>query len=824
MGSRRDVSDTARAATEDVARRLGDVVPGWVRITVLVAALAMAAYTAFFVDRLDVDPRRVGHDLNPVLVHRARTAAERAATEYAEARAGLIAGESMMRRGGRPLDAAEAALAGAPALDAAAALNARGPVAAAGKVGALDWPGDLRPGVVHAAPGSPYAFMVAGEGQTRLAGALRFRGAVGEAAETGWTAIVRGDGVVLAASDPARVGLSLGVRANTLRRAAAQSERLDLEDDAGSRLRGVAVPVEGGLYAVAAEPAPGAASGAASVLSTILLLAGPAAIGATLTLLLWLQARRAAHARRDFADTEKRFTTAVEAARCGIWEWDLQNDEVYVSEVMAAMLGWEEGGVVSGQAMLGRVAEADRNKVLTALRSAALYGGFDVSFRSPHEDGRTSWIDARGQATGGGVKGEPYDRIIGVALDVTEERTAQARAQAAETRLRDAIESVSEAFVLWDRRGRLRMFNQNFRDWFGIDPRILQPGAPKAEIGRIARLAIKSEGPAPDAQPGVIEAELNDGRWLQISERRTADGGAVMTAADITAIKNQETARRLNEEQLQAMVTRLEQSQGELALLARKYETAKVRAESANRAKSEFLANMSHELRTPLNAINGFSEIMVTEMFGPLGDRRYQEYAQDILNSGQHLLALINDILDMAKIEAGKMSMSFEPVVLADVVDDAARLMRNRADAAGLRLGVEMEPLPEIEADYRALKQVLLNLLSNAVKFTPRGGSVTVLAKALGDEVRLSVRDTGIGISQEDIGRLATPFEQIESQHAKTQQGTGLGLALTKSLLQMHGGRLEFESEPGQGTTVHIWLPVRQGVVEESSPAAHQAA
>jgi len=560
----------------------------------------------------------------------------------------------------------------------------------------------------------------------------------------------------------------------------------------------------------------------APILPSLLLLAGPIAIGAILTLLIWVQARRAATARREYADTERRFRTAVEAARCGIWEWDLREDAVYVSDVMASMLGWPQGGIVTGDEMLARVADADRSKVLGALRSAALYGAFDVSFRSPREDGRSTWIDARGQSIGQ-REDEGFDRIVGVALDVTEERTAQARAMTAENRLKDAIESVSEAFVLWDRRGRLRMSNQNFRDWFDLDPKALRSGAPKAEIGRMARLAIRRESPAQNAQPGVIEAEMNDGRWLQISERRTSDGGAVMTAADITAVKNQEDARRRNEEQLQAMVTRLEQSQGELALLARKYEAAKVRAEAANRAKSEFLANMSHELRTPLNAINGFSEIMTAEMFGPLGDRRYKEYAQDILNSGQHLLALINDILDMAKIEAGKMTMSFEPVVLEDVVEDAVRLMRNRAEAAGLSLDVRLDPLPEIEADYRALKQVLLNLLSNAVKFTPRGGSVTVLSEDLGGQVRLAVRDSGIGISAEDIERLATPFEQIESQHAKTQQGTGLGLALTKSLIQMHAGQLVFHSEPGAGTTVSIILPVKQDAISGDDAGSRAA-
>ena len=261
----------------------------------------------------------------------------------------------------------------------------------------------------------------------------------------------------------------------------------------------------------------------------------------------------------------------------------------------------------------------------------------------------------------------------------------------------------------------------------------------------------------------------------------------------------------------------LERSREEAAELAQKYGAEKLRAEAANQAKSEFLANMSHELRTPLNAINGFSEIMVTEMFGPLGDARYKTYSQDILGSGQHLLALINDVLDMSKIEAGKMNLRFEPLRLEELAEDALRLIRNRAETAGLGVRIDVPPLPDVDGDYRALKQVLLNLLSNAVKFTPRGGRIVVKAEgrrdAMGDRVRVSVSDTGIGIAREDLIRLARPFEQIESQQAKTQQGTGLGLALSKSLVEMHGGVLELDSQPGVGTVASFLLPVRQSAI-----------
>jgi two-component system cell cycle sensor histidine kinase PleC len=545
----------------------------------------------------------------------------------------------------------------------------------------------------------------------------------------------------------------------------------------------------------------------------LLWLMAPLGAAFALGVLLLLESRRIERAHAAFTDSEQRFRLAVEAARCGIWEWDLTADKIFMSDVTAALFGWR-GGVVDGQQVLERVSEGHRDGLREALSTAAIYGGFDVSFRVPSlTGGRPVWIDARGQGFGKSPEGG-FARIIGVALDVTEERLAQARAQSAETRLRDAIESVSEAFVLWDRNGRLLMSNRNYRSFFRLEPQVLKPGIEREELETLARLAIRQEFPALGGRKGVREAELVDGRWVQISERTTAEGGLVVTAADITALKAQEEARRINEDELRRAVVNLERSQEQLSELARKYEQEKVRAEGANQAKSEFLANMSHELRTPLNAINGFSEIMIAEMYGPLGDARYRSYAQDILNSGQHLLALISDILDMSKIEAGKMSLRFEPLSLEEVAEDALRLVRNRAEAAGLALRLDFDDLPDVEADYRAIKQVLLNLLSNAVKFTPRGGRVTVRAElrndAVGQRVRISVQDTGIGITPDDLARLARPFEQIESQHAKTQQGTGLGLALTKALVEMHGGLLDLRSAPGQGTSAIFSLPVRQ--------------
>ncbi|HXR94556.1 MAG TPA: PAS domain-containing sensor histidine kinase [Rhizomicrobium sp.] len=235
---------------------------------------------------------------------------------------------------------------------------------------------------------------------------------------------------------------------------------------------------------------------------------------------------------------------------------------------------------------------------------------------------------------------------------------------------------------------------------------------------------------------------------------------------------------------------------------------ARDQAMSASRAKSTFLANMSHELRTPLNAIIGFSELMTREIFGGLGDPRYQEYSKLIHDSGGHLLELINGVLDMSKIEAGKFELYQEAFDLEEVSLSALRFVKLAAERGGVSLTRNVAPeASHIYADRRAIKQILVNLLSNGIKFTPRGGQVALDARVSEGGVEIVVRDTGIGIAQSDIEKLGNPFEQAETAATRTKEGTGLGLALVKSLAAMHGGEVMLESALGIGTTVTVLLP-----------------
>ncbi|MDJ0948384.1 MAG: PAS domain S-box protein [Alphaproteobacteria bacterium] len=398
------------------------------------------------------------------------------------------------------------------------------------------------------------------------------------------------------------------------------------------------------------------------------------------------------------------------------------------------------------------------------------------------------------------------DYFITLLQDVTERGRAAQALRDSEERFRDIAEISSDWFWEMDEDLRFSYFSERLTDVTGLDPADIL-GKTRAEIGRGSVAEEKwrkhlqdldERRPFRDFRYAYKGEDGRAQRWSISGTPIFDDHGNFRgyrgTGTDVTAEEEAFDAQR----------------------------TAMEHAQAASRAKSEFLANMSHELRTPLNAIIGFSEMMKGELLGPLGDDNYRQYAHDIHESGSHLLSLINDILDLSKIEAGKFELEEATIDIGRSIAASVRLIRPRAEEAGLKLMIDVSPgLPALSADERALKQILLNLLSNAVKFTPRGGTVTVAASVDADgRPSISVSDSGIGMAEDELATAMSSFGQIDSTYTRQHQGTGLGLPLVKALVELHGGQFQLDSAPGKGTTATARLPAARIVRQSDQETA----
>jgi signal transduction histidine kinase len=354
--------------------------------------------------------------------------------------------------------------------------------------------------------------------------------------------------------------------------------------------------------------------------------------------------------------------------------------------------------------------------------------------------------------------------------------------RSAENRLVDALETSREGVMLVSSDGKIVMSNSTLRGFFPAIAYQLMPGTRfDTALARIQSQLAPTQGPNEDiATSGHAELELADGRWLRMTGSATSEGGSIFFLSDFTTIKEREESLR----------------------------RAKREADAANASKSRFLANMSHELRTPLNAIIGFSEIINDQLFGDLGNERYLDYSGDILRSGRHLLAVINDVLDLSRSEAGKMVLSARETDMAVVLDDCIAMVREQCSDAGLDLEVAGldQPLP-LNGDPAKLRQIFLNLLSNAIKFTEKGGTVSLAVAGTGTSIAVTVADTGIGMDPEDVEIAFQPFGQVDNRLERRYEGTGLGLPLTKALVDLHEACIVIDSARGQGTRVTVTFP-----------------
>jgi len=531
------------------------------------------------------------------------------------------------------------------------------------------------------------------------------------------------------------------------------------------------------------------------------------------------QATRARETDLIYETVRSRIDTALNSGRCGLWDWDLARGRIFWSASMFAILGLESKGDLLTFGEVSTLVHPDDIQLyqLAGQLAEAQTVSIDRAFRMRHARGHWVWLRVRCELTNSADESGMH--LIGIAVDITEQKNLVEKTVAADLRLRDAIETIPEAFVLWDSDNRLVLCNSNFQQLHNLSDEAIATGTSYEHVVAAGRRPVLRAVPTGETNPlpgaRTFEAELDDGRWFHISERRTKDGGYVSVGTDITPLKRHEEKLIDSERRLIATISDLRASQQalesqaqQLADLAEKYAEEKTRAEEANQAKSSFLANMSHELRTPLNAIIGFSEIMESGMFGPLGADRYGEYCRDIRDSGRYLLDVINDILDMSKIEAGRLRLDPEDLELDKMLADAMRVVSGRAEEKRLTLDAEIDSGIRFRADRRAFKQIVLNLLTNAVKFTPEHGRVTVRGRVSAGSVMVAIEDTGIGIPKMALKKLGRPFEQVESQLTKSHQGSGLGLAIARSLTELHQGTLRIRSTPGVGTIVLLRLPL----------------
>lgn len=514
---------------------------------------------------------------------------------------------------------------------------------------------------------------------------------------------------------------------------------------------------------------------------------------------------------RALKESEHRLSVAQRIAQLGSWEWWVEEDRLIWSDEVYRIFGRDPGQFrLTSSAWQQSVVPEDWPRVQRMVfRLRRGVDGFAREYRVRRPDGDIRHVYFEAES----VKDDDGNVVMvrGICQDVTERHAAERALKDSEARLRAVLRYTPALVYLKDLDGRYLLANERWCDFTGLRPdqavgltdealfpketaRMLR----EADLRVIAgRKAISRDVEVPTKLGKRVFAEV---KFPLLDTAGDIYAVAAM-ATDITDRIRANEAVAEQARQLEAYSRDLARSNADL-------EQSKGAAEAANRAKSEFLANMSHELRTPLNAIIGFSEIMAHERLGPI-ETKYRDYSQDILDSGVHLLAIINDILDLSKAEAGRLDVDDEVVSLYDIVESCIRMMSNAADGCGVRLVSEIEPgLPRAMVDRRKFSQVLINLLSNGLKFTPSGGSVSVFARLAADaSLEIRVADTGVGMSADDVPRALEPFVQLDSSLARRHEGTGLGLPLARRLMELHGGSLAIASEQGVGTTVTVTLP-----------------
>ena len=500
-------------------------------------------------------------------------------------------------------------------------------------------------------------------------------------------------------------------------------------------------------------------------------------------------------------ESDARHERAMQVA--ALWERNIPEDQFFASPKLREMLGYseEEFDKIVENSIRDLVHPDDLPAYLKQLETILKYPEvwLESEFRMREKSGNYRWFEARGRVTCNDA-GEA-SQLSGLILDISDRKEmeqslseATERAIRAERRLVAAINALEDSFVIYDADDCLLMFNETYRTERSNVAHLIKPGTPFEELLR-ASVKVGQYPEALGCEEEWIQARiqehrspqkwtehsLGDGRWIRLSERKTPDGDTVSARVDVTIFKQ-----------------------------------AQEIAENANKAKSQFLSSMSHELRTPLNAILGFGQLLRNDGKNPLSDAQ-QRAVKHILNSGSHLLTLIDEVLDLAKIEAGQERMSIENTEMTDVIESCLLLVESTADENGIKIINNLDPAHSSAlADYTRMKQVIVNLLTNGIKYNNENGSVTLASHRVNDKIRVTLTDTGPGIPEDRYEELFLPFARLGAETTEIE-GTGIGLTICKRLIELMNGTIGVESKVGEGSTFWVELPV--GTAPSAKPA-----
>ena len=528
-----------------------------------------------------------------------------------------------------------------------------------------------------------------------------------------------------------------------------------------------------------------------------------------------------AAAREELRDSQLKYQSVASHIPGAVYRTSGGADgrELFLGEQIEGICGYSAKELLAGPIRCMDVIHPDDRDMVNAATAAAIAARqpYVVDYRIIHRDGSIRWLQDKGQA----VFGEDGKALFldGVVFDVTERKKFEAELAAAsaelatsESRFRTLVANIPGVVYRC-------LIDADWSDLYVSDYSETLTGYPASDfIGKRVRsyASITHPDDAEMIQKTVARA-VQQRRPFELDYRILHRNGDVRWVREYAQAAFDADGRPLYLDGIIFDITERKAFEAALRI-------AKEQAESASHAKSEFLAVMSHELRTPLNAIIGFSELVLRETFGPIANDRYRDYIDDIRGSGAHLLSLINDILDLSKAEAGQIELVAEPVEVDALVEACAAMLAPRAQQAGVQITTEIAPnLPHLLGDERKLRQALLNLMTNGIKFTPPDGLVRVRARLADGSLEIEVADSGIGIAKADIPKALSPFGQIDSALSRRHAGTGLGLPLTKRLIEAHGARFSLESEIGAGTIATILFPPER-LLGSAGATAHSAA